>query len=90
MRTLKVFAVVAMGLLVGGGLVFLIIKNIDRLTDLMRSVKKHGFLKLELGVPNFARISEAAAEDCEQAFRADYAAEPSPQGEPAPNPPTEE
>jgi len=90
MKNFKVFAMVAMGLIAGAGLVFLIIRYMDKLTELFESVRKNGFFKLEFCSPRSVRISEAAADDYYQAFQANYAAEPGPTGEPAPNPPTEE
>jgi hypothetical protein len=90
MKNFKVFIMVAMGLIAGAGLVLLVIRYMDKLIELFESIKKNGFLKLEIGCPHSAKISQAAAEDYYEAFQANYAAEPGPDGEPQPNTPTEE
>jgi hypothetical protein len=81
-----------LGVVAGAGVVFLLVRYMDRLMDLIDFFKKKGFLKLEICCPDHVKISEAAAEDSEafQAFQADRSVQPGPDGEPLPNLPTEE
>jgi len=90
MKNFKVIAILAMGLIAGAGLVFLIIRYMDKLTEIFDSVKKRVILKLEFCRPRSVRLTEAFADGCCQAFKADCAAEPGPTGDPIPNIPTEE
>lgn len=92
MKKSKVLVLVTLGVIAGAGVVFLLVRYLDRLIDLFESFKKKGFLKLEICCPDHVKLSEAAAEDCEafQAFQASHSVEPGPGGEPLPNTPTEE
>lgn len=91
MKGLKVFVWAAMGLIAGAGLIFLAIRYMDKMIDFIDSIKKRVFFKLEICCPSESdKISEAAAEDYCESFRAKYAADPDQTGEPQPNTPTEE
>ncbi|NLM62633.1 MAG: hypothetical protein GX193_11240 [Clostridiales bacterium] len=89
MKKLRVFLLVATGLLAGIGLVFLIVRYLDKLTELFRAFRKQAFLKLEVGPCN-AEVPEHDTDESREAFYPGYDTEINSEGSFQPDTPSEE
>jgi hypothetical protein len=89
MKKLRVFLMVATGLLAGIGLVFLIVRYLDKLVELFRAFRKQAFLRLEVGSCN-AEVPEHNLDNSQEAFYPGYDTDFATDGGPQPNIPSEE
>ena len=79
----------ATGVLAGIGLIYLIVRYSDKLIEIIETLKKRTFLKLEFETSD-AEGSDTAQDLSGEAFYPGYDTELSPEGSPQPNIPSDE
>lgn len=85
----RTVVLIATGVLAGIGLVYLIVRYSDRLIELVETFKKRAFLKLEFETPD-VESSDPDQNPASEAFYPGYDTQPSPEGTPQPNIPSDE
>jgi hypothetical protein len=84
----RIIILIATGVLAGAGLVYLIVRYLDKLIEFAEAIKKHACVKLEIKTPELESLDHD--QNTSEAFYPGYDTEFSPEGTPQPNDPTNE